>query len=208
VPSVDINECFSNDYFTARKKFLEAARAVGARLSHYQNLQFGQQYGALYTDVAKLGPDNAKKLMMTISATHGIEGFCGSGVQVGTLKQLANSILPDDIAIILVHAINPHGFASLRRNTEDGVDLNRNFVDFSKLLPQNPEFRRLVHLLVPRDRNGPDSKSGREQLMSYIAAQERRNSEEMSLAVSVNTTFPPSMGGTENLVKSYYPFDC
>jgi predicted deacylase len=45
--------------------------------------------------------------------------------------------------MVLIHAINPHGFAWLRRVTEDNVDLNRNFRDFSKPLPVNEAYEAL-----------------------------------------------------------------
>jgi len=48
-----------------------------------------------------------------------------------------------------LHAINPHGFAWLRRVTEEGVDLNRNFYDFTRPLPDNPGYDTLADALVP-----------------------------------------------------------
>jgi hypothetical protein len=51
--------------------------------------------------------------------------------------------------VLLVHAINPHGFAWLRRVTEEGCDLNRNYVDFDAPLPANPGHDQLVHCFVP-----------------------------------------------------------
>ena len=76
-------------------------------------------------------------LLVTISATHGVEGFCGSGAQVDWLTLGGPEQLPAGVAALMVHAINPHGFAWLRRVTEEGVDLNRNFVDFTAPLPEN-----------------------------------------------------------------------
>ncbi len=37
---------------------------------------------------------------------------------------------------LLIHALNPYGFAWTRRVTEDNVDLNRNFVDHDKGYPE------------------------------------------------------------------------
>ena len=37
--------------------------------------------------------------------------------------------MPEDVAIVLVHALNPFGFAWRRRWNENNVDLNRNFLD-------------------------------------------------------------------------------
>ncbi|HUF83697.1 MAG TPA: DUF2817 domain-containing protein, partial [Acidimicrobiia bacterium] len=53
------------------------------------------------------------------------------------------------LGIVLVHALNPYGFAWARRVNEDNVDLNRNCVDFSAPLPENPGYDELADALVP-----------------------------------------------------------
>ena len=58
--------------------------------------------------------------------------------------------LPDDTAVVLIHALNAFGFAWNRRVTEEGVDLNRNFVDFSRPPHSDPQFDvALANLLTP-----------------------------------------------------------
>ncbi len=144
---------FSRSYAEAREKFLEAAEAAGAQLvdSHKHPLK-GPDGGALATDVAWLGPREAKKLLVLNSSTHGIEGYCGSGCQISWLqnRHYHRDGTPD-VAALLIHAFNPHGFAHGRRVTEDNVDLNRNFVDFSKPLPRNPDYEALQEHVNPRD---------------------------------------------------------
>jgi hypothetical protein len=54
-------------------------------------------------------------------------------------------------AILLVHAINPFGFAWIRRVNEDNVDLNRNFIDHGRPAPENPGYRELRDLICPRE---------------------------------------------------------
>ena len=49
----------------------------------------------------------------------------------------------------MVHAINPHGFAWLRRVTEENVDLNRNFVDHGGPHPANDAYDALHPALCP-----------------------------------------------------------
>lgn len=138
---------FSPDYARARKAFLAAAEQAGAILSSYAHPLRGPQAEALATDVAWLGASDAPTVLVLISATHGVEGFCGSAVQIDFLKHCAT--LPEGIALLLVHAINPYGFAWLRRVTEDGIDLNRNYVDFSHLLPLNEGYGALADAIVP-----------------------------------------------------------
>ena len=42
---------------------------------------------ALSTDAAWIGPRTATRLVYVQSGTHGVEGFCGSGIQTGWLQQ-------------------------------------------------------------------------------------------------------------------------
>jgi hypothetical protein len=59
------------------------------------------------------------------------------------------------VALVLVHAHNPHGFSFVRRTDERNVDLNRNGLDFSKPPPRAPAYEELHGLLVPSDWEGP-----------------------------------------------------
>lgn len=90
-----------------------------------------------FLDVAQVGADSPKNLLILISGTHGVEGFCGSGCQVGYLTDRVYEALPADARVLLVHALNPFGFAWLRRVNEENVDLNRNFQDFNRSLPSS-----------------------------------------------------------------------
>jgi hypothetical protein len=94
-------------------------------------------------------------VLALVSATHGVEGFCGSGAQLDWLLGPGTGELPAETALLVVHAINPHGFAWLRRVTEEGCDLNRNFVDFSKPLPGNAGYDELADALLPGELEGP-----------------------------------------------------
>jgi hypothetical protein len=142
---------FSQSYAEARERFLAAAETAGAHLvDTYPHPLKGPDGGALATDVAWLGPRDAKKLLVMISSTHGIEGYCGSGCQISWLanRHYHRDGTPD-VAAVLIHAINPHGFAHGRRVTEDNVDLNRNFVDFTQPLPRNPDYEALQEHVNP-----------------------------------------------------------
>jgi hypothetical protein len=86
-----------------------------------------------------------------MSATHGVEGFCGSGIQLATFAAGLHKELPPDTALVVIHAINPYGFAWLRRVTHENVDLNRNFVDFGRKLPENPGYEALWDAICPAD---------------------------------------------------------
>lgn len=89
--------------------------------------------------------------MVTISATHGVEGFFGSATQVEWLRRARSTALPEGVAALHVHAINPYGFAWLRRTNERNVDINRNWIEFSDALPGNASYDELADDLCPRD---------------------------------------------------------
>ena len=72
------------------------------------------------------------------------------GIQTFLLARRASRrALPDGVALVLVHAVNPWGFAWLRRVNEDNVDLNRNFLDHGAPHPENPDYDGLYDVLNP-----------------------------------------------------------
>lgn len=148
---MSVTEYFSSDYTEAREKFAAAAKDAGADVERFSNPEKGPKGEDLSTDVAWLGPKDAENVMVTISATHGAEGFCGSGVQVGWFRTGRAGRLPANTACLQIHAINPFGFAWLRRTNEDNVDLNRNFVDFEKPLPVNEGYVKYQNIICPTE---------------------------------------------------------
>lgn len=164
-----IDDWFSASYAQARQKFIAAATAAGATLQSYPHPLKAPDGGDLAMDVAYLGPKDASRVLVTSSATHGVEGFCGSGCQTGFLSSGLHAEMPADMALLHVHAHNPHGFAHERRVTEDNVDLNRNFIDFSKPLPDNPAYEEVHPWLMPDDWDGPARQAADAAIEDYIA---------------------------------------
>ena len=147
---MDVHRYFAADYRAARANFLDAARAAGARVETFDNPAVAPDGRPVHTDVALLGDPAAERLLLVNSATHGGEGFCGSGCLVGWLRSGRHRLLPATVRAVLVHAINPHGFAWIRRVTEDNVDLNRNFVDHAAgSWPANAEYGKLHPTILP-----------------------------------------------------------
>src|ERR1700736_4082723 len=123
---------FAADYIEARRKFRDAATGAGARLRSIINASVkGPAEEELTTDLAWLGPVAASHVLVTISGTHGAEGFCASRGESGAVAGPPVA-LPPDTALLAIHAINPYGFAWIRRVTEDKVDLNRSLVDHDR----------------------------------------------------------------------------
>jgi len=146
---------YSLTYQQARQRFRSAAVAAGARLHRHRHPVFAAADGSpLDIDIARLGSQSADRLLVLVSGTHGIEGFCGSACQTGFLTEAIYRELEPDTAVLLVHALNPYGFALETRVNEDNVDLNRNFVDHERS-PANPDYETLHAALVPEDWHGP-----------------------------------------------------
>ena len=178
---MSVSQYFSSDYAEARRRFLDASQAAGARIEHHENPSPGPEGEALFTDVAWLGPEDAAKVLVMISGTHGAEGFCGSGVQVGWLEAGLHKDLPANTALLQIHAINPHGFAWIRRVTEDNVDLNRNFIDHDAPHPDNPGYRDLAEILCPPEWNDAVVADTEARLEAY---REEHGTEALRKAVS------------------------
>lgn len=145
-------ESFSQSYAQARGKFLDAATAAGLSVQSYPHPLPGRDGEPLAMDVVLDGPAHADKLLIVTSGCHGVEGFCGSGVQVHALHDAAwrTHAAAQGVAVLYVHALNPYGFSHIRRVTHENVDINRNFQDFTQALPRNPAYSELHALLLPQ----------------------------------------------------------
>jgi len=144
---------YPQSYQQARARFLELLGKLAHPVQHDAVLfpVIGAQGEALYLDTAWIGNPDAAKVLVLISATHGVEGFAGSAIQQDVLHQLEATALPEQTAVLLLHALNPWGFSFQQRVNEDGVDLNRNCVDFSQALPLNADYALLADDLQPED---------------------------------------------------------
>lgn len=147
-----VSDAFARSYREARQKFLRAAEAAGLMVEGKPHPLPGHEGELLAMDVARDGPPDAARLLILSSGCHGVEGYCGSGVQVAALRdaEFRKYAAERGVAVLHVHALNPYGFSHVRRTTHENVDLNRNFHDFSQPLPVNAAYRELHPLLVPK----------------------------------------------------------
>lgn len=146
---IDPAACFSRTHDEARATFLHACIDRGGAIVSHRHPRTGPDGEPLFLDEARFGAPGARKVIFLASGTHGIEGFCGSGIQTFLLRSGVAARLPDDVALVFVHAVNPWGFAWLRRVNEDNVDINRNFIDHTAPHPENPDYAALDPLLNP-----------------------------------------------------------
>lgn len=159
---------FPDDYDDARRTFVSLAAEHGFILTaHVHPSQRGPRGQELACDTAWLGPVDAKRVLLISSGTHGVEGYCGSGCQAALLRSGLFSDLHDDTAVLLVHAVNPYGFAWLRRTNEDNVDLNRNFIDH-RHVTRNTAYDEIHNWLVPPEWQGPQRAEADANIDRYI----------------------------------------
>jgi hypothetical protein len=144
---------FATTYQQARAALLEAAALRGGRLDSLRHPLGGPDGGALWMDVLRFGDPEAQDVLVIASGTHGIEGYAGSAVQTAWLREQGPGALPAGTAVLLIHAVNPWGFAYWQRGTENNVDLNRNFIDFQAPAPVNTGYAELHPQLMLADWN-------------------------------------------------------
>lgn len=134
----------ANAYRRAREGFVAACSRRGLTVATYPHPAVGPDGRAIYTDAVRIGPADARRVLVLVSGNHGVEGYAGSGAQVAFLDEVDPADLAPDAAVLLIHMLNPWGAAWRRRHNEDNIDLNRHFVDRSGPLPDNSAYAELV----------------------------------------------------------------
>ncbi|MBN8548394.1 MAG: DUF2817 domain-containing protein [Deltaproteobacteria bacterium] len=140
----EVQSAFPETYFASRERFLQSAEKIHARIFTREIIPRGPDNERLHIDIAHIGAEAPRKLILHLAGVHGVEGFVGSAVQYELLR--ATPVLAEDTALVLVHCLNPYGMAHLRRVTADNVDLNRN------LMPAGEKWRgatSIYNLLSP-----------------------------------------------------------
>lgn len=161
---------FAPSYVECRRKFLDSCSAAGAESWAFPHPLPGPGGAELFTDVARLGPAGAAGVLVVESGLHGAEGFAGSAIQSAVLRDGRFRDLPPNLAIVLVHAINPWGFAWNRRFNEDNIDLNRHFVDWNDPGDlSNPGYDEIAEFLIPADLSDQGIAQSNARLDAYRA---------------------------------------
>lgn len=121
----DILCLFSENYYEARLKFRTKSKAKNLerlQLNLYDDFEPKQNLD-LTIDVSIIRRCKTK-MLIHVSGTHGVEGFAGSAIQSALLDTYnpcdKESELP---TIVFIHALNPFGFANLRRWNENGTQM-------------------------------------------------------------------------------------
>lgn len=119
------DEFFSSTFQEASSKFIQACRYKNYCEQTFEHPLSGPLGEKLYTSAVLIGPHDADHHLLIISGTHGIEGYAGSGIMTGAISEGVFDALPSNMAVMLIHLINPWGCAWGHRHTENNADLFR-----------------------------------------------------------------------------------
>ena len=161
---------FSATYVEARDKFFAAANAHRMAVDrHIHPVARGVAGEELSIDVASMGDADAPGMLVLVSGTHGVEGFCGSGCQVALLHdaEFVAAVRASGVHVVFLHALNPFGFSHLHRTNEDNVDLNRNFRDFATPPIRNAAYAEVHGFMVPT--TWPPTPDNEARVAAYVA---------------------------------------
>jgi hypothetical protein len=158
---------FPTDYRHGRAAFIAAVEAAGLGVTTRMHPGVTAQDGLpLFIDTTTIGPRDAKRALLLISGTHGVEGYFGSGVETGLLREDIAAHVPQGAKLVMLHALNPYGFSWNRRVNEDNVDVNRNFADFADP-PRNRGYAELADAIAPKDISAEAMKAANAELRAY-----------------------------------------
>lgn len=114
---------------TRRDLFVASKKASDWMIQFYKCPEYGPDGKSVFIDTFYSGPSdhvNAKKALVVIGGTHGVEGAAGSLVLQGIINGELRNHLPSDTCVLLINALSPWGYSHGRRVNENNVDLNRN----------------------------------------------------------------------------------
>jgi hypothetical protein len=118
---------FPASYLESRRAFLGLLQGVEAELWQFRCPESGPDDEELFFDVARIGPSEATKLLVLSTGLHGVEGPVGLPMLQLACQDYARQLAPD-VGLLIMHAMDPFGFAWSRRQDHEGIDLNRNFL--------------------------------------------------------------------------------
>jgi hypothetical protein len=148
---VNPRSLFSPDYATARRRIRDAASRLGCDTQAHRVGGNGPDGEELTLDVVIVPGSGGDRTLVLSSGIHGVEGFFGSAVQLALLEDwIARREWLPPLRCVLLHGLNPFGFAWRRRANETNVDLNRNLLANGEPFAGSPPgYAALDRLLNP-----------------------------------------------------------
>lgn len=145
---------FRESYDDSRKAFLDAAASVKSAWPDAQLVPVPVATSTddnLSIDILYVESLSEKQRLLVLSSgVHGAEGYVGSAVQRMFLDKFLTEKLLQNTGVLLVHAVNPHGFRHCRRVNQNNVDLNRNCIaDPKDHVTESGDYSSVTGLLNP-----------------------------------------------------------
>lgn len=141
-PSED-NFYYSNNVTEANDKFAKACRSARGTPEYFNHPEKGRYGEQLQAVVCVQGNVRSPSAIITISGTHGIEGYVGSMAQVSMFHMLTADLLAK-IRVIQVHLINPYGASHILKENEQNADQYKNAAGYYTLSYDNPILEQLI----------------------------------------------------------------
>ncbi|MEO1610625.1 MAG: M14 family metallopeptidase [Pseudomonadota bacterium] len=141
---------FSPSYFNSREKFCSAIQAANFTHQIHPIQAKGPHSEQLTIDIGIRRAESSERALFITSGTHGVEGYFGAAVQRAFLSNPILLEMASHYTIVLVHAVNPYGFAWDRRFNENNIDLNRSFFSPGEDRPETlKDFHQFENWLAP-----------------------------------------------------------
>ncbi|MCC9609759.1 M14 family metallopeptidase [Blastopirellula sp. JC732] len=126
--SVPADAWFPRDYAESRREFLAACKELGGEMESHAIDAVGPDGESLTIDLLTLGNRGANDCLVLSSGLHGLEAPLGAAIQLHWMRNALSQSVPPNLRIVLIHALNPYGFAHRRRCEAENIDLNRSFM--------------------------------------------------------------------------------
>jgi predicted deacylase len=128
VDTEELASLFYVDYHGDRAAFEHAVERHAERSGRNLRLQQYRLEGEddLCVTAAELPARDPQRLLIVVTGIHGVEGYAGSALARLALSELLLRTDPAHTGLLIVHALNPFGFAHGLRVNRNNVDLNRN----------------------------------------------------------------------------------
>jgi hypothetical protein len=156
VPDSELASLFCSDYHADRSAFERALNSFAARSGRSFELhRYHVDVGAdLCVTAAELPARRPERLLVLVTGIHGVEGYAGAAVVRLLLSDLLLQTEADSTGLLVVHALNPYGFANALRVNRNNVDLNRNCaqLDADLLCNDDSAYAELADVLSPKRR--------------------------------------------------------
>jgi hypothetical protein len=153
-----LDSLFRADYAADRAAFKAAVERFAARSGRRLQLHTHcvDRADDLQVTAAELAATRPERLYVLCTGIHGIEGYAGSAIARHLLETSFAGLDPATTSVLIVHALNPYGFANFVRVNAGNVDLNRNCAAQGEALfeTDSTAYAALSGLLAPQRAQG------------------------------------------------------